>query len=164
MALTALDGLVMGRRCGALDPGVVLYLLECERMSSAEIAHLLYERSGLLGVSGTSDDMRDLLEADDPHARDAVDVFVYRLVRELGSLAAALGGLDALVFTGGIGEHSPEIRARVCAQAAWLGLALDAGANAAGGPRLGRAGSRVSIWAFPTDEEVVVARHTRALL
>ena len=164
MGLSALDGLMMGRRCGALDPGVVLYLIDCERMSSAEIAHLLYEESGLLGVSGISDDMRDLLRTDDPRAREAIALFVYRILRELGSLASALGGLDALVFTGGIGEHSPEIRARVCEQAEWLGLALDAAANAAGGPRISRGDSRVSIWTFATDEELVVARHTRALL
>ena len=164
MGLSVLDGLVMGRRCGALDPGVVLYLMDCERMSSAEIAHLLYEESGLLGVSGISDDMRDLLKTDDPRAREAVALFVYRILRELGSLAAALGGLDALVFTGGIGEHSPEIRARVCEQAEWLGLALDAAANEAGGPSISRGDSRVSIWTFATDEELVVARHTRALL
>src|SRR6266581_84726 len=164
MGLSVLDGLVMGRRCGALDPGVVLYLMDCERMSSAQIAHLLYEESGLLGVSGISDDMRDLLKTDDPRAQEAIALFVYRILRELGSLAAALGGLDALVFTGGIGEHSPEIRARVCEQAAWLGLALDAAANAAGGPRISRGDSRVSIWIFPTDEELVVARHTRALM
>ncbi len=133
-------------------------------MNSVEIARLLYEESGLLGVSGISDDMRDLLESEDPRAREAVGLFVYRILRELGSLTAALGGLDALIFTGGIGERSPEIRARVCEQAAWLGLALDASANAAGGPRISRDDSRVSIWTFPTDEELVVARHTRALL
>jgi acetate kinase len=164
MGLSVLDGLVMGRRPGALDPGVVLYLMDCERMSSGEIAHLLYEQSGLLGVSGISDDMRELLASEDPRAREAVALFVYRIVRELGSLTAALGGLDALVFTGGIGEHSPAIRARVCEQAAWLGLGLDAAANAAGGPRISRPDSRVSIWTFPTDEELVIARHTRALL
>ena len=164
MGLSALDGLVMGRRCGALDPGVVLYLIDCEHMGSEEITHLLYEQCGLLGVSGISDDMRELLSSDDPRAREAVAVFVYRIGRELGSLAAALGGLDALVFTGGIGEHSAEIRKRVCEQAAWLGLTLDSAANAAGGPRIGRADSRVSIWTFPTDEELVIARHTRALL
>ncbi len=164
MGLSALDGLVMGRRCGALDPGVVLYLMNCEHMSSQEIAHLLYEKSGLLGVSEISDDMRELLACDDPRAREAVALFVYRIGRELGSLAAALGGLDALVFTGGIGEHSAEIRERVCEHAAWLGLALDADANGAGGPRISRADSRVSIWTFPTDEELMIARHTRALL
>jgi acetate kinase len=164
MGLSALDGLVMGRRCGALDPGVVLYLMDCEHMSSPEIAHLLYEQSGLLGVSEISDDMRELLASDDPRAREAVALFVYRVGRELGSLAAALGGLDALVFTGGIGEHSAEIRERACEQAAWLGLALDAAANGAGGPRISRADSRVSIWTFPTDEELMIARHTRALL
>jgi acetate kinase len=164
MGLTALDGLMMGRRCGALDPGVILYLLDCERLGSAEIAHLLYDQSGLLGVSGISDDMRELLASEDPRAREAVDLFVYRIARELGSLAAALGGLDALVLTGGIGEHSPEIRARVCEQAAWLGLVLDPAANAAGGPRISAARSAVSVWTLATDEEIVVARHTRALL
>jgi acetate kinase len=164
MGLSALDGLVMGRRCGALDPGVVLYLMDCEHMSSHAVTHLLYEQSGLLGVSEISDDMRELLASDDPRAREAVALFIYRVGRELGSLAAALGGLDALVFTGGIGEHSAEIRKRVCEQAAWLGLALDAAANGAGGPRISRADSRVSIWAFPTDEELMIARHTRALL
>jgi len=164
MGLTALDGLVMGRRCGALDPGVILYLLDCERLGSAAIAHLLYEQSGLLGVSGISDDMRELLVSEDPRAREAVDLFVYRIARELGSLAAALRGLDALVFTGGIGEHSPEIRARVCEQAAWLGLVLDRAGNAAGGPRISAAQSAVSVWTLATDEEIMVARHTRALL
>jgi acetate kinase len=164
MGFSVLDGLVMGRRCGTLDPGVILYLIDREQMSSAEIGHLLYEQSGLLGVSGISDDMRDLLKSDDPRAKDAVELFVYRIVRELGSLVAALGGLDGLVFTAGIGEHSPEIRARVCEQAAWLGLALDRAANAAGGPRISRENSPVSIWTFPTDEERVIARHTRALL
>jgi acetate kinase len=164
MGFSVLDGLVMGRRCGALDPGVLLYLMDCERMTSAEITHMLYEESGLLGVSGISDDMRDLLRADDPRAREAVALFVYRVVRELGSLAAALGGLDAIVFTGGIGEHSPDIRARVCEQAAWLSLALDPAANRAGGPRISRNESRISIWTLATDEELVIARHTRGLL
>jgi len=164
MGLSALDGLVMSRRCGALDPGVVLYLMDCEHMGSEEITHLLYEQCGLLGVSGISDDMRGLLASDDPRAREAVALFVYRIGRELGSLAAALGGLDALVFTGGIGEHSTEIRKWVCEQAAWLGLALDSAANAAGGPCISAADSRVSLWTLPTDEELVIARHTRNLL
>ena len=164
MGFSVLDGLVMSRRCGTIDPGVLLYLLQTERMSAAELSHLLYDESGLLGVSQTSDDMRDLLASEDPRAREAVELFVYRIGRELGSLAAALGGLDALVFTAGIGEHSPEIRARVCEHAAWLGLALDPAANGAGGPRISRHDSRVSVWTFPTDEERMVARHTRALL
>jgi acetate kinase len=164
MGFSVLDGLVMSRRCGTIDPGVLLYLLQTERMSAEELSHLLYNESGLLGVSQTSDDMRDLLASNDPRAREAVELFVYRIVRELGSLAAALGGLDALVFTAGIGEHSPEIRARVCEHATWLGLALDPAANGAGGPRISRQDSRVSVWTFPTDEERMVARHTRALL
>ena len=163
MGFSALDGLVMGRRCGALDPGVILYLLDQEGMSSKQITHLLYEESGLFGVSGTSDDMRELLASDKPHAAEAVELFVYRIVRELGSLVAALRGLDALVFTGGIGEHSSEIRARVCRQAAWLGFILDKHANDAGGPTISKDGSPVSLLALPTNEEYVIARHTHAL-
>lgn len=163
MGFSALDGLVMGRRCGALDPGVVLYLLDQEAMSSKQITHLLYEESGLFGVSGVSDDMRELLASHNPHAAEAVELFVYRIVRELGSLIAALGGLDALVFTGGIGEHSSEIRARVCRQAAWLGLILDKHANDAGRPTISTHGSAVSLLTLPTDEEYVIARHARAL-
>jgi acetate kinase len=163
MGFSALDGLVMGRRCGALDPGVILYLLDQEGMSSKQITHLLYEESGLFGVSGISDDMRELLASHDPHAAEAVELFVYRIVRELGSLIAAIGGLDALVFTGGIGEHSSEVRARVCRQAAWLGLILDKHANDAGRPTISKHGSAVSLLALPTDEEYVIARHARAL-
>lgn len=159
MGFTALDGLVMGRRCGNLDPGVVLYLLQHKRMPVEEVASLLHERSGLLGVSGISDDMRELLASADAHAAEAVELFVYRIGREIGSLAAALGGLDALVFTAGIGEHAVEIRRRVCAQAAWLGLRLDAAANAAGGPRISTIDSRVSAWVIATDEDLVIAGH-----
>ena len=136
MGFTALDGLPMGQRCGNLDPGVVLYLMEEKGMTAQAISDLLYHASGLLGVSGISNDMRTLLASADPHAKEAVDLFVYRICRELGSLAAALGGLDALVFTAGIGEHATEIRRRVCEQAAWLGFEIDQGANAAGGPRI----------------------------
>jgi len=163
MGFSALDGLVMGRRCGALDPGVILYLLDAEGMSSREISHLLYEQSGLYGVSGVSDDMRELLASRDGHAAEAVELFVYRIARELGSLAAALGGIDALVFTGGIGENAAEIRAAVCRQAAWLGVTLDAAANANGRARISSADSAVSAWALRTNEEAVIARHTRAL-
>jgi acetate kinase len=124
---------------------------------------MLYHDCGLLGPSGISGDMRALLASLDPAAREAVDVFVYRIGRELGSLAAAAGGLDVLVFTGGIGEHAAEIRARVCAQAAWLGVRLDAGANAAGGPRLHAPDSAVAVWALAADEEAVIARETRAV-
>jgi len=159
MGFSALDGLVMGKRCGALDPGVILYLLDHEGMNLKQISHLLYEESGLFGVSGVSDDMRELLASHDPRAAEAIQLFVYRIVRELGSLAAALGGLDALVFTGGIGEHSSEIRAGVCRQAAWLGVRLDDVANTKGGPRISTNDSAVSILAVLTDEELVIARH-----
>jgi acetate kinase len=125
---------------------------------------LLYNRSGLLGVSGVSSDMRELLASHDVRAREAVDLFVYRIARELGSLAAALGGLDALVFTAGIGEHAPEIRARVCRDARWLGVGLDEAANRNGGPRISLAGAGVSAWVIPTDENLMIARHTAALL
>ena len=164
MGFSALDGLMMGSRCGSLDPGVILYLLDQRKMSAKDISHLLYNESGLLGVSGVSDDMRDLLASRDPHAAEAVALFVYRIVRELGSLAAALGGLDGVVFTAGIGEHSPEIRARVCAQAAWLGLEIDAAANRQGGPNIGKRDARVAILAVPTDEEIVIAKACRAML
>jgi acetate kinase len=164
MGLTALDGLPMSRRCGSLDPGVVLYLMDEKRMTSAAVSDLLYNSSGLLGVSGLSDDMKTLLASDTPQAAEAVDLFVYRIGRELGSLAAALGGLDALVFTAGIGEHAPEIRSRVCAQAAWLGLEIDETANAAGGPRITTDSSRASAWMIPTDEDLVIARHARHLI
>ena len=164
MGFSALDGLVMGRRCGALDPGVILYLLDHEGMSSKQISHLLYEESGLFGVSGVSDDMRELLTSRDARAAEAIDLFVYRIVRELGSLVAALGGLDALVFTGGIGEHAPEIRARVCRQATWLGVRLDERANAGGGPVISESAGSISVLALKTNEEYVIARHTRSLI
>jgi acetate kinase len=164
MSFTPVDGLPMGTRTGALDPGVVLYLLQHEKMDAEAIQSLIYERSGLLGVSGLSSDMQTLLASDVPSANEAVDLFVYRIGRELGSLAAALGGLDALVFTGGIGENAAEIRTRVCRDAKWLGVQLDEGANAQGGPRISRPGSRVSAWVLRTDENLMVARHTRRLL
>jgi len=131
-----------------------------KRMDARAIEDLLYHRSGLLGVSGLSGDMRTLLASEAPAARAAIDLYVYRIGRELGSLAAALGGLDALVFTAGIGEHAAPVRARVCRDAAWLGLELDEAANAAGGPRISAPGSRVSAWVIPTDEELMIARHT----
>lgn len=160
MGFTALDGLPMARRCGAIDPGVLLYLMTEKGMDAAAISHMLYFESGLLGVSGISDDMRELLASRTSNAAEAIDLFVYRIGREIGSLAAAMGGLDALVFTAGIGEHSPEIRQRVMAQAAWLGLAPDSVANQAGGPCLTRPGSAVSAWAIATDEELMIARHS----
>lgn len=164
MGFTALDGLVMSRRCGSLDPGVVLYLMEEKGMTVAAISDLLYQSSGLLGVSGLSDDMKTLLASDKPHAAEAVDLFVYRICRELGSLAAALGGFDVLVFTAGIGEHAPEIRHRVCEKAGWLGLEIDEAANAAGGPRITKATSKTSAWMIRTDEDLMIARHTWRLV
>ncbi len=161
MGFTAVDGLPMGTRCGALDPGVILYLMDELKMNSRAIETLIYKESGLLGVSGISSDMRELLTSDEPRAALAVDLFVYRIGRELGSLAAALGGLDALVFTGGIGEHAAPIRARVCRDAAWLGLELDEAANKAGGPRISSTASKVSAWVIPTNEELMIARYTR---
>jgi acetate kinase len=164
MGLTALDGVPMGTRCGTLDPGVLLYLLQHEHMDAAAIEHLLYEHSGLLGVSGISSDMRTLLESVEPSAKQAVDLFVYWIGREIGSLAAAMGGLDALIFTGGIGEHAHQIRSSVCRQAGWLGVALDEAANRRGGPRITIPDSATSAWVIPTDENLVVAQHTRRLL
>ncbi len=164
MGFTAVDGLPMGTRTGALDPGVILYLLQHEGMDAQAIEKLIWERSGLLGVSKISSDMRALLASSAPAAKEAIDLFVYRIGRELGSLMAALGGLDALVFTAGIGEHSAEIRARVCRAAHWLGIALDEDANARGGPRISIPGSKVSAWVIPTDENLMIARQTRRLL
>jgi acetate kinase len=164
MGFTPVDGLPMGTRTGALDPGVILYLLQHERMDTNAVEHLIYERSGLLGVSGLSSDMRTLLASNAPAAREAVALFVYRIGRELGSLVAALEGLDALVFTGGIGENAAEIRARVCRQAGWIGIALDEEANVRGGPLISRSGSAVSAWVVPTNENLMVARHTRRLI
>jgi acetate kinase len=163
MGFTALDGLVMGTRSGSLDPGVLLYLMDAHGMDAKALAKLLYQESGLLGVSGLSSDMRALLASADPRAKEAVDLFVYRIGRELGSLAAALGGLDGLVFTAGIGEHAAPIRAAVCRGAAWLGIALDEAANARGGPRISAPGARASAWVVPTDENLMIARHTAAV-
>jgi acetate kinase len=164
MGFTALDGLPMGTRCGALDPGVVLHLIRGYGMDADAIERLLYHDCGLKGVSGISNDMRALLASDDPHAAQAIDLFVYRICRELGALAAAMGGLAGLVFTAGIGERSPDIRARVCDRAAWLGIELDQQTNLAGGPRISTAASKVAAFAIPTDEELMIARHTLAVL
>jgi acetate kinase len=164
MSFTALDGLMMGTRCGAIDPGVLLYLIEHHGMNVRTLTRLLYEQSGLLGVSGISSDMRELLSSSDSRAAEALDLFVYRINRELGSLAAALGGLDALLFTGGIGENAASIRARICRDASWLGLELDEEANARGRPCISRPGSRVSAWVIPTNEELMIALHTRRVL
>ncbi len=164
MGFSTLDGLIMGTRPGTLDPGVILYLLQHEGMTAEEIATLLYKRSGLLGVSGISSDMRTLLESDAPAARQAIDLFIYRIGREIGSLAAALGGLDRIVFTGGIGENAPEIRKRVSLMAAWLGVDLDEEANLRGDARISTAESATSLWIVPTDENLMIAQHTRRAL
>lgn len=160
MGFTAVDGLPMGTRSGTLDPGVILYLIDERGMDTRAIEDLIYKQSGLLGVSGVSSDMRALLASDDERARFAVDLYTYRIGRELGSLAAAAGGVDALVFTAGIGEHASAIRERVCRDAAWLGVELDAEANQAGAERISTSGSRVAVWVVPTNEELMIARHT----
>ena len=164
MGFTAADGLPMGTRSGSLDPGVMLYLMDELAMDARSIETLIYQQSGLLGVSGISSDMRTLQTSADPAAKAAIDLFVYRIGRELGSLAAALRGLDAIVFTAGIGEHSASLRERVCRDAAWLGVDLDQRANEANGPRISTAASRVTAWVIPTDEELMIARHTRDVL
>ncbi len=164
MGFTAVDGLPMGTRCGNLDPGVMLYLMDELKMDARAIEKLIYQQSGLLGMSGISSDMRTLEASDAPLAKAAIDVFVYRIGRELGSLAAALGGLDAIVFTAGIGENSRSLRERVCRDAKWLGVELDAAANGNNGPRIDAVGSTVSAWVIPTNEELMIARHTQQLL
>jgi acetate kinase len=164
MGFTALEGLPMGTRTGSIDPGVILHLMSERGMSLAAVSELLYKKSGLLGMSGLSSDVRDLLTSDSPRAAQALAVFVYRVGRELGSLTAALGGLDALVFTGGIGEHAAPIRARVCRDAAWLGLSLDEVANQRGGPCISAGGSPTTAWVIPTDEELMIARQTLAVV
>jgi acetate kinase len=164
MGFTAADGLPMGTRCGSLDPGVILYLVDELGMSTHAVERMIYQESGLLGVSGISSDMRVLEASSEPRAREAIDLFVYRIGRELGSLVAALGGLDAVVFTGGIGENSRRLREQVCQDAAWLGLALDAEANARHGPLISAPDSRVAAWVIPANEEATIACHTRALL
>jgi len=164
MGFTAVDGLPMGTRTGSLDPGVVLYLIDERGMDARSVEKLLYQQSGLLGVSGIASDMRTLLASDSPRARLAIDLFVYRAGRELGSLAAALGGVDAIVFTAGVGENSAEIRSRICRAGRWLGVELDEAANAAGGPRISAAASRVAAWTIPTNEELMIARHTEQVL
>jgi acetate kinase len=164
MSFTGADGLPMGTRCGALDPGVLLYLMMRHQMDIRALEKLIYQESGLLGVSEISSDVRTLLASADPRAAEALSLFVYRIGRELGSLTAALRGLDALVFTGGIGENAASIRARVCRDAAWLGVELDEEANQAGGPRISRPWSRVAVWVIPTNEEMMIARHTQRLL
>lgn len=161
---TAVDGLCMGTRPGSVDPGVILYLFQGLGLSAKDVETMLYKKSGLLAISGISNDMRDLLQSEEPAARLAVDFFVYRVAKEIGALTAVLGGLDGLVFTAGIGENAAEVRRRVCEASAWLGIELDADANSGKGPRISGAGSRVSVWVIPTNEELMIARHTRRLL
>lgn len=164
MEFSSFVGLPMGTRCGELDPGVLLYLMDGRGMDARAIEKLVYTQSGLLGVSGISSDMRTLLESKEPKAKLAIELFLYRIRREMGSLAAALGGLDAIVFTGGIGENAAQIREGVCRDASWLGVELDPAANERGGPCISKAKARVSAWVIPTNEELMIARHTRRLL
>jgi len=163
MGFTPLDGLVMGTRCGALDPGIVLYLQRHYKMSGAEIEDLLYNHAGLLGVSGISGDMRALLASKDAAARDAVALFIFQVTRQSGAMAATLGGLDGFVFTAGIGENAPQIRSEICNRLGWLGIQLDEAANRQGQGRISAAGSRAEVWVVPTDEEATIAAHTAAI-
>jgi acetate kinase len=164
MGLTALDGLMMGTRCGQIDPGVLLYLMQHEGMSTAQLEAMLYKESGLLGVSGLSSDMRTLEASQAPDAQAAIELYVHGITRELGAMAAVLGGLDALVFTAGIGEHSALVRERVCEQAQWLGLSFAPEANAAHQARISTPGSQVSAWVIPTNEEWMIAKHAQEML
>jgi len=163
MSCSALDGLPMGTRCGTLDPGVILFLLR-EGWSVDSLEDLLYKRSGLLGISGVSNDVRALLASDCPRAAEAIEFFVFRAVREIGSLSAALGGLDGLVFTAGVGENSPLIRERVCQGLTWLGVRIDPDANQRGNGCISPQGCTPSVWVIPTDEEAVIASHTLAVV
>ena len=164
MGFTAIDGLMMGTRTGALDPGVILYLLQSKGMDAKSLENMLYKESGLLGVSGISQDMRTLLASDRPEANEAVNLFCYRIVREIGALAACIGGIDALVFTGGIGEHADEVRKRVCAQLQWLGVDFDESANNGNSVRISHADSQTEVLVIPTDEEWMIAQHTQDLI
>jgi acetate kinase len=164
LGFTALDGLCMGTRPGAIDPGVVLYLFQNLGLSAKEVEDILYRKSGLLGISGISNDMRDLLNRNEPEARLAVDYFVYRVAKEVGALASVLGGIDGLVFTAGIGENSAEIRMRICKSCAWLGIEMDEKLNSGKGPKISTSKSKVSAWVIPTNEELMIARHTGTLL
>jgi len=164
MGFSTIDGIPMGTRSGAIDPGALVYVARDEHLSIEQLADLLYDRSGLLGISEAAPEMHRLLTSDAPGAREAIDFFCYRINRELGSLAAALGGLDALVFTGGIGENAAPVRDTVCRHAGWLGIELDGAANDRGGPMISTAASPVGVWVIPTDEEGVIARHTLRLI
>ncbi len=164
MGFTALDGLPMGTRCGELDPGVVLHLIQQKGMSAEELVDLLYYRSGMLGLSGVSSDFRELLADDAPRARFAVEVFCYRVARQIASLAATLGGLDAIVFTAGVGENAAPVRSAICRACNWLGVELDEAANRQHGPRITTQSSRVAAHVIKTDENLMIARHARALV
>jgi acetate kinase len=164
MGFTAVEGLMMGTRCGAIDPGVLIYLMDEKKLNARGLEELVYKKSGLLGVSGITSDMRALRQSNEPRAREAIELFVYRIIREIGSLAAALGGLDGLVFTGGIGQRDAKTRREVVEGCAWLGAAIDEQANAIGMGRIDGASSDVPVWVVPTDEERVIARHTAALV
>src|SRR6185369_17252089 len=164
LGFTALDGLCMGTRPGSIDPGVVLHLFQSLNLSAKEVETLLYKKSGLLAISGISNDMRDLLGRAEPDARLAVDYFVYRIAKEIGALTAVLGGLDGLVFTAGIGENSPEIRQRICDACSWLGVELNESANDKRGPEISTSRSKISVWVIPTNEELMIPRHTGSLL
>jgi acetate kinase len=164
MGFTAVEGLMMGTRCGSIDPGVILYLMDERGMDARAIESLIYKKSGLLGVSGITSDMRTLRASSDPKAREAIDLFIYRIVREIGSLGAALGGVDGIVFTGGIGQRDSKTRSDVIAGCAWLGAEIDESANGGAETRIEGASSRIPIWILPTDEERVIARNTASLL
>jgi acetate kinase len=164
LGFTALDGLCMGTRPGAIDPGVVLHLFQTLHLAAKDVEAILYKKSGLLGISGISNDMRDLLASQAPEAALAIDYFVYRATKEIGALAAVLGGIDGIVFTAGIGERSAEIRRRIVQASSWLGLELDDDANGRHGPKISRDGSKVAVYVIPTNEELMIARHTATLL
>ena len=164
MAFTALEGLPMGTRSGSIDPGVLLHLLDQEKMTVGELSNLLYKQSGLLGISGISSDMRDLLADPSAEAAEAVEYFCYRIARAIGSLTAALGGLDALVFTGGIGEHAAQVRTRICELSQWLGVAIDSVANAENRIVLHAADSLIKVLVIPTNEERMIAKHVGHVL
>jgi len=163
MGFTAVDGLMMGTRCGSIDPGVLIYLMTEHRMNARDLQDLIYKKSGLLGVSGISSDMQLLRASDDPRAKEAIDLFVYRIVREIGSLSAALGGLDGIVFTGGIGQRDAKTRREVIAGCTWLGASIDETANERANTRIEASSSKLPIWVLPTDEERIIARETAAL-
>ena len=164
MGFTAVDGLMMGTRCGALDPGVILYLMREYQMDATELEDLMYRKSGLLGVSGISSDMRVLRASSNPDAREAIDLFVHRIIRETGSLAAALGGVDAFVFSGGIGQNDVSTRTEVIEGCSWIGAKLDPDRNAKGEGRISAETSSIPVWVISTDEERLIARHTMRVL